>query len=314
MAFCPHCGTQLEDGAQFCPSCGQPTAAQAPVAAVPTVKSTEVIKKAFGVIAKKPIRLWGISLLATFLTALSKTLGGAVPIIGIAIALVLEFGMAWVYLEGYRGNEVKVDNLFDGFKKFWKTLAAMGWRAIVVLLWFLVPFAACAAVAFSLGKAAFGSVLSMLINNLTSSKYYGSSFGNFNVPVKGMGFLVVLMVILIIGGLITGLVFYCIKYYAYSLVPYLITEDDEKSPLDIARESDSRTKGWKGKMFGADILVVLMIIGVGIVFGILGAIPFIGGFFKFVYGLVSIVISLFTPLMFGLMRAAWYEEITNARK
>ncbi len=320
MAFCPHCGTQIEDGAQFCPNCGKATVivAAAPAATAPTVKSTDILKRAFSVLAKKPIYLWGLSLLATFLTALSKTLGGAVPLIGIAVALVLEFGMAWVYLEGYRGNEVKVDQIFEGFKNFKHVLAAMGWRAIVVLLWFIVPFAACAGVAFAIGKVAFGGILTMLTNSLTSSLmggYGSSSFGrNFGRGIKGMGALVVIMVILIIAGLIAGLVFYCIKYYAYSLVPYITAEKADLDALNIARESDAKTKGYKGKMFGTDILIVLMIAGVGIVFGIFGKIPAIGGFFAFLGNLVDLCISLVTPLLFGLVRAAWYEEINNANK
>ena len=32
MAFCPNCGSQLNEGARFCAACGSPVAAPAPVA------------------------------------------------------------------------------------------------------------------------------------------------------------------------------------------------------------------------------------------------------------------------------------------
>ena len=317
MAFCPKCGAQLEEGAQFCPGCGAPVnaeAAPAPAAAGTSSISIEILKRALGVITKKPIYLWALSLLVTFLSALAKILGGAVPLIGIAVALVLEFGMAWVYLEGYRGKDVCVDQVFEGFYDFWHTLAGMGWRQIVLLLWFLVPLGIGCGIAFAIGGSAFSTMAESLVSALMSHKYgYFGGLGSSS-SLKGLGILIGFMVVLIVAGLIVGLVFYCIKTYSYSLVPYIIKEDNKRRAVDVARESDARTKGYKGKMFLTDLLVVLCIAVVMIILNFLGKIPAVGVVFSFIKNLVNIVISLLTPLFFGLIRAAWYEEIMKNRQ
>jgi uncharacterized membrane protein len=118
------------------------------------------------------------------------------------------------------------------------------------------------------------------VENLNAKEAF---FVKYQKPIL----IAVAAIILIIAGLIAGLVFYCIKYYAYSLVPYITAENADLDALNIARESDAKTKGYKGKMFGTDILIVLMIAGVGIVFGIFGKIPAIGGFFAFLGNLVA---------------------------
>ena len=316
MANCPHCGSQISDEAQFCPVCGKavkeadpnqaPYPAVAPVA--PTISSTTVLKNALGVIFQKPIKLWGISLLALFLSTLATILGGPIPIIGIAIGLVIEFGMAWVYLEGYRGREVKIDQIFEGFYNFWHTLAGMGWKQIVLILWFIVPLGIGCVIAFALGNAALGSIIPNLISSALNGNMYDIEDA-FSYQLMGFGWIAVLSVFLIVVGLIVGTVFYCIKYYAYSLVPYITREDPNMKALDIARASDARTNGFKGKMFLTDLLAWLLVCAVYLVFGIFSVIPGVGGIFAFIGNIVEFAISLFLPLLFGLIRAAWYEEI-----
>jgi predicted RNA-binding Zn-ribbon protein involved in translation (DUF1610 family) len=44
MAFCSNCGTKMEDGAKFCPSCGTPAGGTAPVTVARSSKDGEVIK------------------------------------------------------------------------------------------------------------------------------------------------------------------------------------------------------------------------------------------------------------------------------
>ena len=79
-----------------------------------------------------------MSLLCQLLVALSAVFG-MLPIISIPIALVLNAGMAAVYLAGYRGQEVNSDALFAGFKRFFKVAGGMGWMALWILIWGLIP-------------------------------------------------------------------------------------------------------------------------------------------------------------------------------
>ena len=80
-----------------------------------------IYSRAFAVLRKKPFLLWGISLLAMLLSALSVPLLGVIPAASIAVSMLLQTAMTLIYLRGYRGEEIAVTQLFDTFKD-WKTV------------------------------------------------------------------------------------------------------------------------------------------------------------------------------------------------
>ena len=145
MPFCMNCGKQLEDE-KFCPNCGMPVDGGKPFQAQEQpkepqgIRSRDLIRKAADVLRQKPFRLWGVSLLCQLLMVLA-VIFGVLPIISIPIVLVLNAGMAAVYLTGYRGQEVNADALFAGFKRFFKVAGGMGWMALWILIWGLIPVA-----------------------------------------------------------------------------------------------------------------------------------------------------------------------------
>lgn len=99
--------------------------------------------RAFKVLMQKPIKLWGLSLLAIFLTAvLSGLCGVAIPVLGLAVGLLISTAMTIIFLRGYRGEEVNVLQLFQCFKD-WNTikriLLGLGWAGMWILLWALIP-------------------------------------------------------------------------------------------------------------------------------------------------------------------------------
>ncbi len=103
-----------------------------------------IFSRAFNVLMKKPLRLWGISLLSTLLIPLLSGLCGfAIPILGIAVTQLISTSMTMVYLHGYRGEQVKVVHLFDCFQD-WATikrvLCGTAWALLWQVLWSLVPF------------------------------------------------------------------------------------------------------------------------------------------------------------------------------
>ena len=101
-----------------------------------------IYKKAYAVLMKKPVRLWGLSLLAGFL-GLVATIGFAgVPAIGWAIAWALEVSMANVFLNAYRkGIEPQTNDMFATFAKgrFLRAAGGMAWSALWIVLWSLIP-------------------------------------------------------------------------------------------------------------------------------------------------------------------------------
>ena len=64
-------------------------------------------------------------------------------------------------------------------------------------------------------------------------------------------------------------------------------------------------------VFGADILVYVIILAVCLVLGLLGAIPYLGVLFRLALVVFAIGALLFTPLFLGLVQAAFYEEISH---
>lgn len=171
MANCPSCGCYVSSGAKYCPSCGgkinrgdapaadtpaaipqnwyENTAPAVPAPPVPEEEYfdpgpgvREVWARAAGILAGKPLRLWGMSLLCTLLVALASVLA-FVPLIALPIVFVLYVGMESIYLEGLYGAEPSSPQLFKGFRKgcFLRWAAGMGWMSLWVLIWGLIPIA-----------------------------------------------------------------------------------------------------------------------------------------------------------------------------
>ena len=208
--------------------------------------------RVFSVLAKKPFRLWGITLLGLFLTSLGSALSGAVPLIAVAIALLMGLGINRVYLLGYRGEDIRVENLFDGFRQdFGKKLAGSAWAELFKLLWGLIP--------------------------------------------------------------IVGFIFAIIRSYEYAFVPYILMERTEVAPLEARKVSREETKGWKGLMFGADILTAVLVAAAGLILLLLCLIPVLGILFRLITFVYVLACIAFLPLLYGLLHAAFYEEITSGR-
>lgn len=99
-----------------------------------------IYKRAFSILTKMPIKLWGLSLLNAFLTTLILIFG-VFPIITIPVIATLSAGVTMVYLDGYNGKEVYSDQLFSGFKNFTHVAGGMCWKNLWLFLWLLVPIA-----------------------------------------------------------------------------------------------------------------------------------------------------------------------------
>ena len=176
MSYCAKCGNQVAEGG-FCSQCGTPVAAAAPppppmeapppppMASPPPMGGSapqyqqppynhqyayapaqpgflgDVYSKAFKFLFQKPIRLWALSLLCGLMTVLA-VMFGIFPIIWLPIVLVLQLGMANIFLSGFRGMEICATQLFEGFsKKFARNAGGMAWRSLWLFIWALIPIA-----------------------------------------------------------------------------------------------------------------------------------------------------------------------------
>ena len=112
---------------------------------------------------------------------------------------------------------------------------------------------------------------------------------------------------------IVGIVFGIIRMYEYRFVPYILMTREDVKPTDAIKISKQETTGYKGKMFGADILLGAVYLGAFLVFTLLGEIPYLGVLFRILWVLIAIAYGLLAPLFSGIMQAAFYVEIQNRR-
>jgi uncharacterized membrane protein len=104
-----------------------------------------------------------------------------------------------------------------------------------------------------------------------------------------------------------------IKVYSYRFVPYLLITRPELDGTEALRVSMDETKGYRWKLFGADILAALM---VGVAAGILAAlalIPYIGILFDIILFLFMLLVGLVFPLFMGLVQACMFDAVQEAR-
>lgn len=287
---CKSCGNNLPDDAKFCPVCGTPAASaeeeisdaepvieqaaeqpevpsgdswyQSAQAETPPTQSSSTYyapvapsigsipsfyRKAFNVLKKKPIRLWGLSLLYLVLVSLVSSLGALVPLISIPIVLLLSLGFTGILLAGYYGKECRAEQMFDAFRKdeIIRNGAGMCWMELWTMVWSFVP-----------------------VMNI-------------------------------------------IKSYSYCFVPYILLTDKEIGASEALKKSMRMTDGFKGKMFGADILIVVGMYLMILVLLLLSRIPYIGWLFVLALILFILAVILFLPLFMGLVRTAFFEEISK---
>ena len=100
----------------------------------------QAYKKALEVLVKKPIKLWGISLLSGLLASLASGLFFGVPAVGLVVGYLISCGMAKIYIGGLKGEEPSAEQLFACFdKNFLRVAGGMAWSALWILIWGLIP-------------------------------------------------------------------------------------------------------------------------------------------------------------------------------
>jgi len=105
---------------------------------------SSIYKKTFAVLKKRPVRLWGVSLLCLFLTLAAEIGFAAVPPAAFVVIAALETGMSMIFLNCYRtGLEPRTTYLFSAFTKerFWHVAGGMAWMSLWIFLWSLIPVA-----------------------------------------------------------------------------------------------------------------------------------------------------------------------------
>lgn len=112
---------------------------------------------------------------------------------------------------------------------------------------------------------------------------------------------------------IAGIVFGMIRSYEYRFTPYILMKEPEVGIKDAIKVSKERTNGYKGKMFGADLLWLVAFLIVLIILSCLSAVKFIGWLFLIVMIVLIVAVTLLSPLFLGLVQSAFYVESEKRR-
>ena len=261
----------------------------------------EAYKRAFGVLKSKPIRLWGLSLLVGFISVISILFSlGFLPI-GIAFVMVIQCGMTKVYLDGLKGQEVNADQIFEGCKSgksFFRFAGGMAWKSLWEMIWSLLAIVAIY----------FGFVPALLSGGLFSA-FGGYGYGYGSSLAATLGATVVWLLVAVIGFIPA-----IYKSYEYRFTPYILITRPDVNATAALRLSKQLTKGKKGQMFLADLILVGGFYVIYFVLSMLGKIPYIGVLFAIIALLVSLAYSLFAPIFTGLYQAAFFEMPVQPRQ
>ena len=112
---------------------------------------------------------------------------------------------------------------------------------------------------------------------------------------------------------IVGFVFAAIRAYEYRFVPYILMTRDDVRPTEALKVSKEETMGYKGKMFGADLLLEGAYFVVILLLSLLSRIPYVGIVFTILRIVLTVAFGVLAPLFLGILHAAFYVEIQNRR-
>lgn len=199
----------------------------------------------------KPLRLWGISLLALLLSLLASVGFIGIPAVAFMVAIALSGSMSLIYLQVYRGQEADPCNLFAPFNKaqFFHLVGGLAWMNLWIFLWALIPVA--------------------------------------------------------------GLILAPAKLYAYRFTPYILLTRPEIRATDAIRVSAQETRGYRGKMFAADLAIWGPLLLLTLILLLLARIRFLASLFLTLLSLIAVLAVLLVPLLLGLIQAAFYDEIQH---
>lgn len=275
MSLCMNCGKTIPDGSKFCPYCGTPAAA-APVYQEPIEQEATT-----GAWYQSPEQTPPPEPVQT-------PRKPAIP--GV-------FAMYGKALSGFGKKPFKLWGLFMFFCFVSSLILSLG--AGIPLL--SLPIYLVLSLGFT------GILLNAYRGEEIEPKQLFRSFGKDEVVRNGAG--------MCWQWLWTAIwsfvpVMNIIKFYSYSFVPYILNTDKDISATEALRKSMRMTSGYKGKMFGAEILLIAGVSLATLILFLLCLIPVVQFFFIFVLFVFCVAVALLLPLFLGLLRTAFFDEIS----
>jgi len=294
MSKCPNCGVILDDAARFCTSCGSAVQPPLPVGAAPSQTYTQANNPQFN---NAPGPYYGCP------NGTSPSIGYPPPAPNAAAAVAVSHPtIGEIYSKSFALIGQKPFLLW-GLSLLYTLLCSLSVIfGVLPIIWIPVILV------LSIG------MVSVFLDGYRGKEICAQQlfvgFNNFKHFCGGMAWMLLWV---FLWGLIpvAGIVFAVIKMYNYRFVPYILLAEPEISPSDALKKSVEQTSGYCGRMFGADIIIIACVLGAYILLYLLTFIPYMGILFSILALVLLLAFSIFAPLLFGVMQAAFYDEITK---
>ncbi|MBR2327521.1 MAG: hypothetical protein IKA51_02755 [Clostridia bacterium] len=99
-------------------------------------------KRALAVLVKKPVLLWGLSLMAQLLLWIAGIITLPIVALTLVATYLIQAGLTTLYLDGLQGKAVNSDQLFAAFNKNgFRIAGGFAWRDLWLVIWGLIPLA-----------------------------------------------------------------------------------------------------------------------------------------------------------------------------
>lgn len=223
-----------------------------------------------------------------------------VPFVGwllsLLVGIVISVGMVGYSLNVYRGNEVKVENLFSPFNRYGRVLGGILWMFLWLFIWgliFIVPM-----IIF---------VLSMLVSSLGAIyNPVASTFAIFSNPLWYLLFLLLIPAV--------------IKALSYFATPYILADSPNVPGMDALTLSKKMMVGYKWKLFVANLSFIgwfAIMIGVEVL--VIFLLMYFAGFDQSI-ATIWATLAFYVPYVFFIgpyyeaTMAGFYEEIKEQAK
>lgn len=221
-------------------------------------------------------RYWpavGISLLAWVILAVMGWIPGVNWLLNLFVGTIILVGLNLFSLHVYRGNELKVESLFEPFSRYGRVLGGSLWMYLWLFLWsliFFVPFIVVGFIAFTMAITTISTYMFSGMPGIYGGMpgiYGGMPFLNNYWTDYWNGFaqvfnpLWLLTLLLLIPVIIKALAYFCTRY--------ILADSPNVGAIEALTLSNKMMAGNKGKLFVLGLTFIGWMILCGLTAGIL---------------------------------------------
>ncbi len=205
----------------------------------------------------------GIALLGMVIVGAINYIPAVGAIIYLFVGTIILVGLNGFFISVYRGNEIKVENLFSPFNRYGRVLGGMLWMYLWIFIWaliFIVPFVIVTLVGVVTAIVASGPSLLSSYGGMGMGMmpWGGASSINWAPFINPLWWLLFLL-------LIPAL----IKAYSFFCTPYILADSPDVHATDAIKLSSKIMDGYKWKLFVTQLTFIGWFLLCGITFGIL---------------------------------------------